>query len=165
MIFHIILVIKITTTMTIIISSFHVLFHIDNHLSSFRLIIYSYHIHTIEWSKSASDFKVIICCYHILFKEWSKFNWTNFKAFLKNILFFLVIILSSLWCIGSSSMSYPYKACYAIILWDLNPIHYDQGASILKLMFYPLDTIEFESICWHPLNESNVTVTQIKKIS
>ena len=55
----------ITTMMTIIIPSFHALFHIVNHLSSFRLIIYCYHIHTIEWSKSTSESKVIICCYHI----------------------------------------------------------------------------------------------------
>ena len=78
---HSVLPFIITTMMTIIIPSLHALFHIANHLSSFRLIIYCYHIHTIEWSKSASDFKVIICCYHILFKEWSKFNRTNFKTF------------------------------------------------------------------------------------
>ena len=55
----------ITTMMTIIISPFHAPFLIVNHLSSFRLTIYCYHIHTIEWSKWTSDFKVIICCYHI----------------------------------------------------------------------------------------------------
>ena len=82
---HSVLPFIITTMMTIIIPSLHALFHIANHLSSFRLIIYCYHIHTIEWSKSASDFKVIICCYHILFKEWSKFNMTNFKAFHQNL--------------------------------------------------------------------------------
>ena len=71
----------IITMMTIIIPSFHAPFNIVKYLSSFRLTIYCYYIHTIEWCKWICDSKIIICCYHILFKEWSKFNRTNFKTF------------------------------------------------------------------------------------
>lgn len=44
---HIVLPFIITIMMTIIILFLNVFFHIVNHLSSFRLIIYCYHIHTI----------------------------------------------------------------------------------------------------------------------
>ena len=122
---HIVLPFINTTIMTIIIPSLHALFHIVNHLSSFRLIIYCYHIHMIERSKWTCDFKIIICCYHIFFKEWSNSIGRISRLFIK----VLVIIISSLWCIDSNSMSYPYKACYSIILWDLNPITVHQNSN------------------------------------
>ena len=139
---HSVLPFIITTMMTIIAMSIHALIHVINYLWSFRLIIYCYHIHTIEWSKSASDFKVIICCYHILFKEWSKFNMTNFKAFHQNLSHHCFItmvhwlklnVLSIQGVLRHNSMG-------------LEPNPYHHGASKHKLMSYPLGAIELESI-------------------
>lgn len=98
--------------------------------------------------------------------------WWISRHFIKNILFFLVIILSSLWCIDSNSMSYPYKACYAIILWDLNQITVHQNSNWcltsypqiffitvhpdFNMMSYPFGAMKLESVVL-PLTNGIIT--------
>ena len=107
---HIVLPFIITIMMTIIIQSLYTLIHTFNHLSSFRLIIHCYHIHTIEWSKSIGRSLNISCTA----TTFSSRNGANSMGriswlFIRNILFLPLVIIMVHW--DSNSMSYPNKAC------------------------------------------------------